>query len=52
MPLFITLVLTSFLARFGYQMGRSPVLPLGQAAEFPRSTPQRLILLEYNGSVV
>jgi len=27
MTLFITLVLTGFLTRFGYQMGRSPVLP-------------------------
>jgi MFS family permease len=38
MTLFITLVLTSFLARFGYQMARSPVLPrfaqdLGAAPE-------------------
>jgi MFS family permease len=38
MTLFIVLVLTSFLARFGYQMARSPVLPrfaqdLGAAPE-------------------
>ena len=38
LTVFIALVLTSFLARFGYQMGRSPVLPrfaqdLGAAPE-------------------
>ena len=40
---FVTLVLASFLARFGYQMARSPVLP--RFAQDLGATPELLGLI-------